>query len=163
MDHLDDLIELSSEVVRAARDANRPEIETVVETYRKVLDTFAKQFGGQYREVMSGPDAWAWIDDSQKGGGERWISIGRSAMKGTEGYPLLTIRMSVAPNLDSFLTLSQLVVGRSETEIEYNLAMAISNHIGAFEGLRAAIAGLVKSFSEGSLVEDIIKSSKEIN
>jgi hypothetical protein len=162
MKPIDEEMRLTLEMVRAERDKKRPSMEDVVRTYDRIFDTFSHDGEQPYQRKLRGPDTWSWVDLSQAHMGfEKWFVLSRSAMEGTEGYPLLTVRLSVAPRLDSFLTFSQLVVGPSDTEIEYNLSMAISNHMGAFEGLRQSVSDMVAAFT--AMTDELPLDKREIN
>ncbi len=129
--------------VMQIRDENRPEMADVV----RVLDRLFEQFaltGQEFRSVDRGPEMWTWMDGTHAARGYvRWYVLARSAMEGTEGYPMITIRQCTAPRLDAWLTFSQLILGPSDKEIETSFAMAVANHHGAYEGFRDMIATVV--------------------
>lgn len=160
----DDEIREALENVKRLRDEKRPPMELVVQTFDKLFDSFAQT--GDYRRVLRGPDTWSWLDASQLDlGFEKWFVLSRSAMEETVGYPLVTIRMTVAPRLDSFLSFSQLVVGPGEKEIEYSLAMAVANHMGAFDGFRGSIDDLVRvhGVSDDQFDRVVARIKREMN
>lgn len=128
------------------RREKRPLLETVVRVFDDVFDRFKSE--ADFRQVSRGPDTWSWVDATNSHlGYEKWFVLSTSAMDGAEGYPLLTIRQSVAPRLDSWVTVSQLMMGPSPQEIESNLALAIANHMGAYMGLRDSVTNVVEALS----------------
>ncbi len=132
--------------VRAIRDEKRPTMELVVDVIDRLFDKFAEEV--EYKRVSRGPVTWSWVDVTNSAAGyEKWYVLTGSTMDGTEGYPLLTVRQSMAPRLDSWLSVSQLIVGPDERDIETSLAMAIANHNGAFEGLRQSVSNIVDLMS----------------
>lgn len=146
--------------VRKMRDEQRPSMELVVDTIDKIFDKFGDEV--QYVVASRGPVTWSWVDLSNSAlGYEKWFVLTGSTMEGTEGYPLLTIRQSMAPRLDSWLTVSQLIVGSEVREIETSLAMAIANHNGAFDGLRESVATIVEMMSPN--IPDHIVPTGETN
>lgn len=140
--------------IERIRDEQRPDIEDVA----RVLGNIFKNIGhlANVAPVMTGPDMWSWQDRSRLDSGfERWFVLSRSTMENAEGFPLLTIREAVAPRLDAWLTLSTMIMGRDETTIRGSIAVALSNQIGAIEGLHSS----VKSMSETLTVVDM----KDVN
>lgn len=141
-----DPIHKMTENVKTIRDSKRPAMEDVI----RVLDRF---FDGlrdraDIRNVARGPETWSWADMSMSHYGfEKWFIVTGSTMEGTEGHPLLTIRQSTAPRLDAWVTVSSLVIGPSDIEIEASLALALANQAGAFEGLRQAVTQVVEAMS----------------
>jgi len=132
--------------VMQIRDENRPEMKNVV----RVLDRLFEQFSltADFKSVDRGPEIWSWMDGTHADRGYvRWYVLGRSAMEGAEGYPLITIRHCTAPRLDAWLTFSQLIMGPSDREIETSFAMAVANLHGAYEGFRDTIAQVVEMTS----------------
>ena len=128
--------------VQRERDTRRPDMETVVRVFDEIF--------GRFRDaqpivpVLRGPDTWSWLDTSGASlGFEKWYVVSRSAMAGAEGYPMVTVRQSIAPRLDSWLTFSQLIIGPDERAIEGSLATAIENHMGGFDGIRASVAEMI--------------------
>src|SRR5687768_1876020 len=106
--------------VQQVRDERRPTMEAVVAVFDKIFARFALHT--DFRQSDRGPLTWSWVDASNAHlGFEKWYVLSHSTMDGTEGYPLLTIRASVAPRLDAWLSVSQLVVGPSDQEIETSL------------------------------------------
>ena len=149
MEKYTDLID----TLTAARDERRPEIEMVVETLDGIFDRLITAGTGEFKRGLRGPDTWSWLDASNiENGFERWIVLGKSTMRGTEGHPLITIRQHTAPRLDSWLTVSQLILGRSAREIETSFAMALANHQGAFEGLREMVANITEMFEQADAI-----------
>jgi hypothetical protein len=129
------------EYVQRTRDKMKPDMELVVAVFDEIFGR-----DPEILQVDRGPVTWSWADRSNiKYGFEKWYVLTQSAMAGTEGYPMVTIRQSVAPRLDAWLTFSQLVIGPDERSIESSLAMAVANHIGGFDGVRAQVAELVVS------------------
>ena len=146
--------------IKAARDSKRPEIEDVI----RVMDRFFGELRKHVdiREGSRGPDCWTWVDVSMAHlGFEKWFVVGRSAMEGTEGYPLLTLRQSTAPRLDAWVSVSSLIVGGSDLEIESSLAMGIANLAGAFEGVRQAVAQVIEVMTGGP--PDMVKIIDEMS
>ncbi len=129
--------------VLQTRDDSRPEMKDVV----RVLDRLFEQFSltGDFRTVDRGPEIWTWMDGTHADRGYvRWFVLGRSAMEGAVGYPMITIRHCTAPRLDAWLTFSQLIMGPNDRDIETSFAMAAANHHGAYEGFRDTIAQVVE-------------------
>lgn len=146
------LIEQLLAHVCEVRDEKRPTMELVIGTIDRIFEKFADEV--TVNSVARGPVTWSWSYQTNSGlGYEKWYVLTSSTMDGTEGYPLLTIRQSVAPRLDSWLSVSQLIVGPDIRDIETSLAMAIANHNGAFEGLRETVANIVDIMTDGGAVE----------
>jgi hypothetical protein len=146
------------------RDEKRPQIEDVARAIDRIFKQFAA--GSDFRQVSTGPDQWSWLDATNISlGYEKWFVLGRSTMGGAEGYPLLTIRQSTAPRLDAWLTISQLVIGPSDREIETSLAMAIANHQGAFEGLKEMISSVIEMAAAAQADNDLpeMDMKKDVN
>lgn len=130
------------ESVRKERDLRRPDIELVVKVFDEIFDRFKDE--NPVTAVLRGPETWSWLDTTGIHlGFEKWYVLSISTLEGAEGYPLVTVRQSIAPRLDSWLTFSQLVIGPDERAIEGSLATAISNHLGGFEGLRQSVAEMI--------------------
>lgn len=128
------------EYVRQTRDEKRPPMDLVVEVFDRI---FEEATGIVQHE--RGPVTWTWKDEQgSQYGFEKWYVLTQSAMAGCEGYPIVTIRQSIAPRLDSWLTFSQLVIGPDAREIESSLAMALGNHLGGFEGVREQVAAMIQ-------------------
>lgn len=128
--------------VRDERDSRRPDIELVVQTLDEIFERFKDDT--PIVPVLRGPNMWSWLDTmGNELGFEKWYVLSRSLMAGAEGYPVLTIRQSIAPRLDSWLSFSQLVIGPDARAIEGSLATAITNHLGAFNGIRASVAEMI--------------------
>ena len=144
--------------VRKMRDEQRPSMELVVDTIDEIFEDFGDEV--QYTAASRGPVTWSWVDLSNSAlGYEKWFVLTGSTMEGTEGYPLLTIRQSMAPRLDSWLTVSQLIVGSEVRDIKTSLAMAIANHNGAFDGLRESVSTIVEMMSP-SIPDNIIPTGE---
>src|SRR5690348_8013615 len=127
---MQDVLERIISEVENMRREKRPQLETVVEVFDGIFERFRSE--SDFRQVLRGPDTWSWVDATAAHlGYEKWFVLTTSSMEGAEGYPLLTIRQSVAPRLDSWITVSQLVMGPSPQEIESSLSLAIANHLGA--------------------------------
>ena len=127
------------EYVQRTRDEKRPDVDLVV----KVFDRIFNNDPG-IMQVDRGPMTWTWHDTTDiKYGFEKWYVLSMSAMDGAIGYPMVTIRQSIAPRLDAWLSFSQLVIGPDEVSIESSLAMALANHIGGFEGVRGSVADMI--------------------
>jgi hypothetical protein len=127
------------EYVQRTRDEKRPDMGLVVEVFDRI---FAEVTGISSHD--RGPVTWSWKDEQgSQYGFEKWYVLTQSAMAGAEGYPVVTIRQSIAPRLDSWLTFSQLVIGPDARDIESSLAMALANHLGGFEGVRAEVANMI--------------------
>lgn len=157
---MEDELQRALEQVQKMRDEKRPDFETVVEVFTKVFQPFG------YRLAISGPDTYAWVDETYSAMNfEKWFVLSKSVMPGTEGYPLLTIRQSAAPRLDSWLSLSQLVVGPTEKDIEMSLAMALANHDGGMFGLRQSVADIITDFggikATAKVINDAMDTSKK--
>lgn len=134
------------------RDERRPEIADVVRVFDAIFERFRDE--SDFRQVDRGPQTWTWVDATAAHlGYEKWFVLTSSAMPGVEGYPLLTVRQSVAPRLDAWVTVSSLVMGPSDREIESSLAMAIANHMGAFAGLRQSVNTVIETLSGKSVEE----------
>ncbi len=148
--------------VRQIRDEQRPKMEDVVSVLEKLIATVGQSGGTNFQQVLSGPETWSWVDLSNADlGYERWYVLTGSAMEGAEGYPLFTIRSSVAPRLDSCISVSQLVVGPEARSIETSITMAIINHQAAFEGLKQSISDLLAIMTAGRsvpVVGDVLSS-----
>lgn len=128
--------------VRDERDSRRPSIDLVVQVFDSIFERFKDE--APIVPVMRGPETWTWLDTTGNHlGFEKWYVLTTSLMAGTEGYPMVTIRQSIAPRLDSWMTFSQLVVGPDARAIEGSLATAITNHLGAFEGIRSSVAEMI--------------------
>lgn len=141
--------------VETIRDEKRPTFENVV----AVFDTLFKRFGleADIRQVLRGPDTWSWLDaTSQKWGSEKWFILGKSTMAGTEGYPLLTIRQTTSPRLDSWVTMSQLVMGPTDEEIEQSLAHVIRTHMGAMFGVYNCVDDVMEQLGGMEAVQELV-------
>lgn len=135
------------ETVRKIRDEQRPKMEDVISTIDRLLEEMGSSTIGvvNFVKVLRGPETWTWMDaSSAELGFERWFVVTGSTMEGTEGYPLFTIRSCMSPRLDSWVSVSQLVVGPDIKGIETSVTMAMINHQGAFEGLKQSITDLLK-------------------
>ncbi len=162
------------ETVRQIRDEKRPRMEDVVSVIDELMERFTSAGFSDYRKSARGPETWSWVDMTNSGlGYEKWYVLSHSTMEGTEGYPLLTIRSSVAPRLDSHLSVSGLIVGPDRRDIETAIAMAITNQRGAFEGLKESISNLVELMTKGqsfpvsddfvAVIDDDDKKKREVN
>lgn len=149
------------DTVRQIRDEKRPTMALVVDVMDRLFEGFAQE--ADYVKRFNGPDVWAWVDVTNADMGyEKWYVVSGSTMPGTEGYPMLTIRQSAAPRLDSWVSVSQLIVGPTVRDIETSLAMAMTNHQGAFDGLRDSISNLVTKMTGGrQSIEDLTESLKD--
>lgn len=148
------------------RREKRPQLETVVQVFDDVFERFRSE--SDFRQVLRGPETWSWVDATAAHlGYEKWFVLTTSTMEGAEGYPLLTIRQSVAPRLDSWISVSQLVMGPTPQEIEGALSLAIANHLGAYLGLRQSVTDVVESLSgkpaDQAFQELLGNKPKEVN
>lgn len=154
-----DEIARMTENIKSVRNSKRPTMEDVV----RVLDGFFERMKQErdVRTMSQGPTTWSWADMSLSHYGyEKWFSVTESAMEGAEGHPLLTIRQSTAPRLDAWVTVSSLVMGPSDLEIEASFVLALTNQTGAFEGLRQAVIDVVEGMG-GSTSPDRIADEVE--
>jgi hypothetical protein len=150
-----------AEVVKM-RDEKRPTLDQCVRVLDKVFTTFGPN--GEFRQVARGPDQWSWLDSSNSGRGfDRWFILSESAMPGVEGYPLVTIRQATAPRLDAWLTVSQLLIGPSDSDVESSFAMLVANHHGAFDGLREMVSEMVNAVNVPSADLALPTTKRELN
>ncbi len=151
---MDDKIkDYAIEYIKMQRDAQRPDIKDVVRVINGLFVDL-RQDGVIYRQDLVGPEVWTWVDtDLEKRGLSKVYSIGKSALAGAEGYPLITITQSVAPRLDSNVTISALVVGNNDREISRSLAIAVANHSGAYAGIRTTINAIANTGNPGAGVD----------
>ena len=149
----------TTETVIAARDSKRPRIEDVVRILDGFFSSLREDPGNRNIVDMGrGPLTWAWADMTMAHlGFEKWFVLTESLMPGAEGFPLLTIRQSTAPRLDSWLSVSSLVLGPSDIEIEASLTLALVNHTGALDGLRQAIHDVITGMTGNANVDDILR------
>ena len=133
--------------IKAIRDERRPQLDEVVRVFTRIFN----RIGEPIRRVDTGPHTWSWLDTTMAHMGfEKWFVLSTSTMEDTRGYPLLTIRQSTAPRLDAWVTVSQLVLGPTEKEIESSLVIAINNLIGAFEGLRTTVSDTFEAITQAA-------------
>lgn len=120
------------QLLELLRDTRRPTFELVLETIADALETV-----GHVDPVLDGPDAWSWIDRSMEElGMPKYFVLTQSLMEGVEGYPLLTIRQGYGLRLDTWITMSSLIVGPDRDGIMRSISMLIAHHMGAVAGIK---------------------------
>jgi len=128
------------EIVRGERDSRRPKIEDVARVLDQTFEQMTANGEIEVVPVLRGPEFWSWTNmRMQRAGFEHVYHLGPSTMPGAEGYPLLTIRKSVAPIFDAQLTFSGLIFGPDDDQIAHAVAMLITNHNAAFLGLKDSV------------------------
>jgi len=122
--------------IKALRDEGRPALSAVVEALRRIFSEVIPD--SKTELVQDGPDTWIWKDMTGPKMPKYYVLTG-SADEEVLGYPLLTIRQIYSPHLDSAVTVSCLVSGRTEGEIMQCVSLLVAAHWGAFSGLRYAM------------------------
>jgi len=124
-------------MVERMRDAGRPDIDDVIYVLKEA-------FPSQYIELQhTGPDTWIWSDISlAKAGIPKFYILSKSTQEGSDGYPLLTIRQAYSVRLDTWVTMSCLVVGPDTSEIARSVSLLMANHMCAFAGVRQSTAAI---------------------
>lgn len=134
MKYLDDLVE---QKIEAIRDARRPPFELALEVIRAAFD----EMRINVTQVHDGPEIWMWEDEMMLASGlPKFYILSRSTQDGMDGYPLLTVRQAYSVKLDTWISMSSLIVGPDEVGISHAIALTIANHAGAFAGVRYASA-----------------------
>lgn len=160
---LSQLSRTMAEVVTRARDERRPRLEDVARVVDHAFTRLTEQGEMDIRQVRQGPDGYEWHDVSLASMGfEKAYVLTGSTLEGAEGYPLMTIRQVVAPHFDAQLTFSSLIFGPSDDEIARAVAMLITNHAAAFQGLRETIT-TIASEGTGAALEQIRRARDELD
>ena len=136
MSEFDDLV---GKTIEALRDVRRPTFEAVL----ALMEEAFEKMEIPVRKVESGPDVWMWEDTAMADSGlPKYYVLSKSLQEGIEGYPLFTVRQAYSLKLDTWLSMSTLVVGPDDTQISHSLALAVSHHLGAFAGVRYTAASV---------------------
>lgn len=163
---MDDNLDAIVEMVKKARDDKRPTMKMVVDVMNNVFSKFGDAL---YQRHDTGPVTWSWVDRTNTNlGYEKWFVVSGSTMGDAFGYPMLTIRQAIAPRLDAWVSVSQLIVGDDVAAIESSFALAIMNHSSAFDGMRNSVTDLINNLDKTQLVDvasghPISSSKKESN
>ena len=121
--------------IKELRDGGRPEMQEVVDVLDRVFRDLAPDVN--IVRVQSGPVTWMWHDlSSGENKVEKYYILSGSAEEETLGYPMLTIRQAYSRYMDSWITASSLITGRSDQEIMQGISLMVATHMGSFHGYR---------------------------
>ncbi len=121
--------------LEALRDSRRPPFELVLE----VIESCFADMKISVEKIADGPDTWIWSDTiMQHIGMPKYYVLTRSLSDGIVGYPLLTIRQAYSTRLDTWVTMSSLIVGPGEDGIVHTTSLLLAQHTAAVAGVRFA-------------------------
>jgi hypothetical protein len=96
--------------------------------------------------VDRGPDVWSWLDHTgAEIGYQKWFILDTSDMPDAVGYPLLTVKQTLAPSFDCWVSFSQLITGLETGEIAASVALVMANHTSAIEGAHMSISEMLNT------------------
>ncbi len=142
------------------RDERRPKFEDVL----AIMEMAFEDMGVLAECTTAGPDMWIWDDLVMRAQGiPKQYILSRSLQEDILGYPIITIRQAYSLVLDTWLSLSSVVVGPAFDGISRSLAVILTNHAGAFAGVKytsAAAASNGGNYHAGVLaVRDLMELS----
>jgi hypothetical protein len=121
--------------LEALRDSRRPPFELV----REVVESCFGDMRISVEKITDGPESWIWSDTLMNQiGMPRYYILTRSLSEGLEGYPLLTVRQAYSTRLDTWITMSSLIVGPGEDGIVHTTSLLLAQHTAAVAGVRFA-------------------------
>lgn len=106
-----------------------------------VIASMDRAFAGSGLSVerLPGTAPWVWEDTEMREMGlPRYYVLSESVEY--SGYPLLTIRQAYSTKFDSWVTMSVLILGPDEEDIMRSVSLAITNHMGAYAGVKFTTA-----------------------
>ncbi len=128
---------------RRTRDSKRPTMKMVADVMQRAFANISVDVL-DLRQSETGPRRWSWLDATgHEIGYAKWFILTESDMDDALGFPLLTIRQSLAPLLDCWVSFSQLITGLEEGEIAASLALVMANHTCAIDGTRMGISEML--------------------
>ena len=145
----DKMTQPTKEFIIRERDARRPTHADVADAMNRLFKTMPDL---EIRQDVQGPELWSWIDPGIGPGHEKYYTLTGSLLNGAEGYPLLSIRQTVAPNLDSYVTFSCVITGPLYEDIVMSINTAFVYHVGAYGGLRSTMMHLANG---GDIIETL--------